>query len=102
MFNFKVGWGYSDSSLDTTRDHVTQARELPIRAVRNEDCFLEFPTIARISSRRTFCGGWPGFKANVCIGDSGELFCLHSLKILLGRVEMHKNLNLNFKNFKHA
>lgn len=71
---FKVGWGYAESSrLDTGRDHVAHARELPIRAVRNEDCFLEFPAIARISSRRTFCGGWPGFKANVCIGDSGEL-----------------------------
>lgn len=71
---FQIGWGYAETSrLDTGRDHVAHARELPIRAVRNEDCFLEFPAIARISSRRTFCGGWPGFKANVCVGDSGEL-----------------------------
>lgn len=73
MLHFKVGWGYSELSKLTGKDHETKARELPIRAVRNEDCFLEFPAIASISSRRTFCGGWPGFEANVCIGDSGKL-----------------------------
>lgn len=72
-FIFKVGWGFSESSSSVNESsQVEVARELPIRAVMNEDCFLEFSNSAIISSRRTYCGGWPGFDANVCRGDSGK------------------------------
>lgn len=68
-----VGWGRSEISdpFDPT-DHEKMSKEMAMRAVMNEDCFLDFPQLLNIGSRRTFCAGWPGINANVCNGDSGE------------------------------
>lgn len=71
----KVGWGKSEATnpLDT-KDHEKVSKKILLNAVSNEDCFLAFNDLVRISSRRTFCAGWPGNEANVCTGDSGSGF----------------------------
>lgn len=61
-------------------------KQLSIKAVSNERCFVEFPDLAMLSSSRTFCAGWPGFEANTCSGDSGKqqmTFANHLLKHIL-------------------
>lgn len=78
----QVGWGRSeDSDPNNPRDHEKLAKEMPLKAVSNEDCFLDFPNLAKISSRRTFCAGWRGFEANACHGDSGTTFVVSAINV---------------------
>lgn len=72
-----IGWGKSD---DTTKLHekLPKLAELPMHS--NEDCFLETPKLAEISSRRTFCAGLKN-GTGVCFGDSGGGFVIKVKKI---------------------
>lgn len=48
-----AGWGKSEN----TKDHDNTPKQLKIPVKDQEDCFLESPEFAKMSSRRTFCGG---------------------------------------------
>ncbi|XP_070502735.1 uncharacterized protein [Chironomus tepperi] len=63
-----VGYGKSE---DTTKIHenIPKVLEMPIHT--NEDCFLNFTSLIRLSSKRTFCAG-SGHGVGVCRGDSGS------------------------------
>ncbi|XP_070501904.1 uncharacterized protein [Chironomus tepperi] len=63
-----VGYGVSE---DGTKKHenIPKILETPIHS--NEDCFLNNFLLAKLSSKRTFCGG-TGTGIGVCRGDSGN------------------------------
>ncbi|XP_070501791.1 serine protease gd-like [Chironomus tepperi] len=63
-----VGYGKSE---DGTKKHenIPKILETPIHS--NEDCFLNNFLLAKLSSKRTFCGG-TGTRIGVCRGDSGN------------------------------
>jgi len=63
-----VGFG---RSKDETKIHenISKMLETPIHS--NEDCFLKYYILTKLSSRRTFCGG-TGNGVGVCRGDSGS------------------------------
>ena len=65
---FVVGYGKSE---DETKLHenIPKIIETPIH--KNEDCFYKNYLLAKLSSRRTFCGG-TGNGTGVCNGDSGS------------------------------
>lgn len=61
------GWG---ENQNTSREYenIPAMLNLPIHV--NEGCFLTFPILVDISSRRTFCAGSATGKA-ACYGDNG-------------------------------
>ncbi|KAL7013282.1 hypothetical protein ACKWTF_015318 [Chironomus riparius] len=62
--------GYGKSEDDTkVHENIPKIIEVPIH--KNEDCFLNDYLLAKLSSRRTFCGG-TGTGIGVCNGDSGS------------------------------
>lgn len=63
-----VGYGKSENQLKI-HEETPKIIEVPIH--ENEDCFLQFPDLARISSKKTFCGGHAN-GTGVCLGDSGS------------------------------
>ena len=50
-------------------ENIPKILETPIH--KNEDCFLKNYVLAKLSSKRTFCGG-TGTGTGVCNGDSGS------------------------------
>jgi hypothetical protein len=58
-----VGWGRSEKA-----DHENLPKQVEVRAVTNEKCFLEYIEFAKISSARTYCAGWPGQNVGPCHG----------------------------------
>lgn len=70
-----VGWGRSEtSSTKDKQDHESLPKQIEVKAVTNEVCFLEYIEFTKISSPRTFCAGWPGRNIGPCHGDSGGGF----------------------------
>ncbi|CRK96378.1 CLUMA_CG009795, isoform A [Clunio marinus] len=69
-----VGWGKSETSGPSQNDHESIPKQVGVRAVTNEECFLHYIEFAKISSPRTFCAGWPGQNVGPCHGDSGGGF----------------------------
>jgi secreted trypsin-like serine protease len=63
-----IGYGKSE---DETKVHENIPKIIDIPIHRNEDCFLNNYLLAKLSSRRTFCGG-TGTGVGVCNGDSGS------------------------------
>lgn len=61
-----AGWGKSESSAK----HETIPRQAAIDIIDNEQCYLDDPRVAALSSRNTFCGG-TGDASGPCNGDSG-------------------------------
>lgn len=68
-----VGWGKSETSTAATGDHESVPKQIQVRAVTNEECFLSYVEFAKISSPRTFCAGWPGQNIGPCHGKKDEL-----------------------------
>jgi secreted trypsin-like serine protease len=64
-----VGYGYTDSlgTLPTT------PKKLKTSIVSNENCFFKSPSLAALSSTRTFCAGSADGRGT-CNGDSGGGF----------------------------
>lgn len=69
-----VGWGRSEKTGDNKLDHDNLPKEIEVKAVTNEECFLHYDEFAKISSPRTFCAGWPGKNIGPCHG--GFIFVL--------------------------
>ncbi|XP_070493066.1 uncharacterized protein [Chironomus tepperi] len=65
---FVVGYGKSE---DDTKVHENIPKIIEVPIHKNEDCFLNNYLLAKLSSRRTFCGG-TGTGIGVCNGDSGS------------------------------
>ncbi|XP_070501422.1 uncharacterized protein [Chironomus tepperi] len=63
-----VGYGKSE---DGTKIHENIPKMIQTPIHSNEDCFLKNYLLAKLSSRRTFCGG-TGTGVGVCRGDSGS------------------------------
>ncbi|XP_070504113.1 uncharacterized protein [Chironomus tepperi] len=63
-----VGYGKSE---DETKIHEKIPKRLEIPIHSNEDCFFYNNLLAKLSSKRTFCGG-TGTGIGVCRGDSGS------------------------------
>ncbi|XP_070501523.1 uncharacterized protein [Chironomus tepperi] len=87
-----VGYGKSE---DGSKDHenVPKIIQTPIHS--NEDCFLNNYLLAKLSSRRTFCGG-TGTGSGVCIGDSGNgLFVTDGTTYYLRGIVSASLLNVN-------
>ena len=69
-----VGFGKSEDDTKT-HENIPKIIETPIHD--NIDCFLKQYELAKLSSKRTFCGG-TGNGVGVCSGDSGSgLVVLH-------------------------
>ncbi|CAG9797990.1 unnamed protein product [Chironomus riparius] len=64
-----VGYGRSESNTV----HEMIPRELDMKIISNEGCFLKDPKFAFISSSKTFCAGRDEYSA-ACRGDSGNGF----------------------------
>lgn len=64
-----VGWGRSEKTGDNKLDHENLPKEIEVKAVTNEECFLHYDEFAKISSPRTFCAGWPGKNIGPCHGE---------------------------------
>lgn len=62
------GWGQSE---DRSNYFTSLPKQLEVPIHQNEDCFLHFPKLAVIASRRTICAGFASEKG-VCLGDSGH------------------------------
>lgn len=65
-----VGWGKSETSGPENGDHESVPKQIEVRAVTNEECFLSYVEFAKISSHRTFCAGWPGQNIGPCHGNN--------------------------------
>lgn len=63
-----VGFGRSED-FDKIHENIPKVITVPIH--KRDSCFLEFPDLVRISSRRTFCRGYAN-GTGVCSGDSGS------------------------------
>jgi len=63
-----AGYG-KDENPNTLNLNIPKFIKLPIH--KNEDCFLKRSILAKLSSKRTFCGG-SGNGTGVCLGDSGS------------------------------
>jgi len=61
--------GYGKSEKDAP--HETIPRELEVKIISNEECFLKGPRFTYISSKNTFCAGRDEYSA-ACQGDSGN------------------------------
>lgn len=69
---YVVGWGKSE---DETKEHENIPKKIKIPIFTNEECSLETPALASLSSGRTFCAGWQN-GTGVCFGDSGNGFVI--------------------------
>lgn len=67
-----VGWGKSEAE----GHHDMKPNKLEVPAVTSEQCFLTFPVLVKMSSNRTFCGGYKDGGKAPCLGDSGGGFYL--------------------------
>lgn len=65
-----AGWGRSE---DESKFHEIIPKKIKLPMHTNEDCFLETPKLAGLSSKRTFCAGLQN-GSGVCLGDSGNGF----------------------------
>jgi len=63
-----VGYG-KDETPNIYNLNIPKSISMPIH--QNEDCFLKDSIFAKLSSKRTFCGG-TGNGTGVCKGDSGS------------------------------
>jgi chitinase len=63
--------GYGKSERDTLYENIP--RELDMKILTNEECFLKGPRFSYISSVNTFCAGKDEYSA-ACQGDSGNGF----------------------------
>ncbi|KAL7042204.1 hypothetical protein ACKWTF_001065 [Chironomus riparius] len=61
--------GYGKSESDAP--HEVIPREMEVKIISNEECFLKGPMFAYISSPNTFCAGRDEYSA-ACSGDSGN------------------------------
>lgn len=59
-----AGWGRSE---DESRFHEIIPKKVKVPMHSNEDCFLETPQLAALSSKRTFCAGLQN-GSGVCLG----------------------------------
>lgn len=77
--NFGIMIGYGKSQ-DSNKIHETIPKELDVPIINsNEQCFLNEPKLATISSKRTFCVGTTSEHSGPCFGDSGHgLFIKHN------------------------
>lgn len=78
-----VGWGKSE---DPSTHHENIPKLMTAAIQTNEDCFLDTPRLAELSSKRTFCAGLKN-GTGVCMGDSGGGFV-----IKLGRTNYLKGV----------
>lgn len=69
---YVVGWGKSE---DETKEHDNIPKKIKIPIFTNEECSIETPALASLSSGRTFCAGWRN-GTGVCFGDSGNGFVI--------------------------
>lgn len=65
-----AGWGRSE---DESKFYEIIPKKIKLPMHSNEDCFLETPKLAGLSSKRTFCAGLQN-GSGVCLGDSGNGF----------------------------
>lgn len=72
--SLQAGWGKSDDA-DVRQNLLKQ---VDLKAVSNEHCFLRNYILAQISSNRTFCAG--SERSGPCLGDSGGGFYVKSGK----------------------
>lgn len=63
-----VGWGQSE---DKSRRHERIPKQVNVKSITNEECFLEDSDFTTICSTRTFCAGSTQADTGVCFGDSG-------------------------------
>jgi secreted trypsin-like serine protease len=66
-FGIVVGYGRSENEA---RIHENKPKMIQVPIQSQESCFLREPSLAKLSSNRTFCGG-RGDGTGVCSGDSG-------------------------------
>lgn len=66
-FGTVVGYGRSENQAKI-HENTPKVIQIPIHS--QESCFLREPSLAKLSSNRTFCGG-KGDGTGVCSGDSG-------------------------------
>jgi len=59
------GWGQSESSGNS---HEVVPKQVEIKKVKNEFCFLKYYQLGRLSSARTFCAGNPEEEKSACKG----------------------------------
>jgi len=62
--------GYENDE-DPKKLHLNIPKSISMPIHQNEDCFLKYPSLVTLSSKRTFCGG-AGDGTGVCRGDSGS------------------------------
>lgn len=75
-----VGFGKSEA---ISKDHEEIAKSINLKIHKNEQCYRDFPELAKISSERTICGG-NADGSGVCLGDSGSgLYIIHNGKYYL-------------------
>ena len=65
-----VGWGKSETSDAVRQPHESIPKQINVKAVTNDVCFVEYIEFAKISSPRTFCAGWPGQNVGPCHGKN--------------------------------
>lgn len=73
-----VGWGRSEYSdlLNTYMDPTPNEIQTPI--VSAKECFNDFPLLAEITSKKSFCAGFKDQTKSICSGDSGGgFFSIH-------------------------
>jgi len=63
-----VGYGKDE---DPQKLHLNIPKSISMPIHQNEDCFLKYPSLVTLSSKRTFCAG-SGDGTGVCLGDSGS------------------------------
>jgi len=61
-----VGFGKSEKSAP--HENVPMKANTPIRS--SDDCYAEFPSLIKLATYRTFCGGYAN-GTGACTGDSG-------------------------------
>lgn len=77
-FGTVVGWGRSENSGADRQEHESIPKQIDVRAVTNEECFLSYVEFTKISSPRTFCAGWPGQNIGPCHGKRNLIKNFHA------------------------
>jgi hypothetical protein len=88
-----VGYGKSE---DKSKNHESIPKVIDTPIHTQEDCFLKNPTLASLSSKRTFCGGY-GNGTGVCLGDSGGGLIIQSNNIFYLRGIVSSSLVTNWQ-----